>query len=1301
MDPKLAHPIVAAALAVTLLLAVTPSVAAQESTPPRYTLGTVPDQSVWSHGKSLLLHWNNLPDISMDLQINPTPLGSFALAPVNSTDWQFSYLPDPSDRLPFTVTITARNDADSMTDSWTMNPQASLTPEASSFGTQGHTQPVAANTYSVSVFDQPRPLKEALNYATDFLHDIRIVGEDVEITEGHENGLYEAYFNGDRRDLATMEIIAETITVTSPVRLKQTDVTLTARVLRFENTGSIQTTPEEKTVSPGANGSGGIKGDDGLPAGNITLNLEQLVSDNPEIRFDLTGGRGQPGGPGSHGANGAPITGDTWTSVKYCDSGICKTHSAPSGYRVVYWYYTFLGANAASGGVDKWPGNGTDALPSGKPGEGGNAGALTSNVNVDNLVLASGGLSAQPTWPTSSPTTYYRGGSAGYPSKSQKVHFYLDWLTMKSSAVNHTSTAGKNADVQLASTTAGQPGTTTVDPAAYTWIHPLALRKILNHIKDDYLANQIPTAHDRLLDYSTLLTQYQADGAWQLLDPQTRFELTQMHEEISLLLQRIEAGLDYFGNPAGWVPMLSFEVNTTLYQNEIDRAINLLYLTYWIKNKAQDEQQRVDALSTVRDALRDELAEAKTSYNEAVARLPVLRTQATALNHEILSTQFALEAEENRLLQETGEPDWVMGLRLGLKVSAMMCQMVPVYQPALGAVGEGLRLASDFDPDNPWETITGAPNVASAYLDSDFEGSAEDEKNATENIDPETAEEDGFDYLGALQTAGTGLMKGVDDIQQFLKEREAPTPEMLAELEELKAKSPEYKTLIEKVETLMEQNRQFADDIISTMQDIATLSNVMRRNLLAIDALNRQIAPAASVLDDRATSYLEDMERRAYDRLLKYHYYMAKAYEYRLLQPYEEPLNLEGLIQKFQDIASLHSDHSITPDQFNSLRAVFEENLALVAETIFDHYNANRPDLSVPVRFSLSPEEISQLNAGQTVSINLRDEGFFAPNEENIRIVDLNIFSITAEPANNGSYGSTAYVDVYVEHSGVSKLKLDGSIFQFRHYNQLTENPVVWGGRFDPIDNQIDPFHPSDASDSLLRSLLSGDAVSDMLLYSRPSAWADLTISSSDFSSNGNPINLQSLRFEMVYDFTPRNTTLGLRDVEVLVTTTSTDNPTPQESSILPYFTLGNPDLNQRQDARGRFLRVFQNNGGSVQINAPTSYGKWQFQKWTDRFGSDLPGGPHTAPAIEISTLSDQTLVAQYGPFSAANLRIPTPVWSGQQLQISWQGGNGIRLQTSPSLLPNSWNDVPNTDGANSATITPSPQNTFFRIVGP
>ena len=33
----------------------------------------------------------------------------------------------------------------------------------------------------------------------------------------------------------------------------------------------------------------------------------------------------------------------------------------------------------------------------------------------------------------------------------------------------------------------------------------------------------------------------------------------------------------------------------------------------------------------------------------------------------------------------------------------MTLKMIPVYQPYLGAVGDGISLLSNFDPEQPWE----------------------------------------------------------------------------------------------------------------------------------------------------------------------------------------------------------------------------------------------------------------------------------------------------------------------------------------------------------------------------------------------------------------------------------------------------------------------------------------------------------------------------------------------------------------------------------------------------------------------
>lgn len=63
------------------------------------------------------------------------------------------------------------------------------------------------------------------------------------------------------------------------------------------------------------------------------------------------------------------------------------------------------------------------------------------------------------------------------------------------------------------------------------------------------------------------------------------------------------------------------------------------------------------------------------------------------------------------------------------------------------------------------------------------------------------------------------------------------------------------------------------------------------------------------------------------------------------------------------------------------------------------------------------------------------------------------------------------------------------------------------------------------------------------------------------------------------------------------------------------------------------------------------------------------------------------------------NLILNRPERSGDQLVLSWKGGPGIKLQYSPSLSNPSWQDVPNTAGASSASLPASDRAGFFRLV--
>ncbi len=414
------------------------------------TLDAIPDQAVWSGGTNeFLVHWTGITPVTFTIEAFPPPSGNLSLVARSANDWFFQYVPALADKAPFTVTITASASGQIVSQSFLLTPQLNLPPEQTVFGMDRHTQPVAVTTYGMTIFDRESLQPEPLNYQTGTVHSVRIIGETVEIQAGHANGLYGAYFNSDeilaRRDIKEMEIIADRLIIRSPVRLKQTDVTIYARELRFEGDGRIITRPEEITTSPGSDNTGGLLGKDGLKAGNVTLHIGALSSDALGLRFDLTGGSGQQGGPGENGADGYDNP-NGWTSV------VCHDYTyyyPPQGYLVIYAY------GSCEGGIDKWPGNGTDAKPSGKPGEGGFGGNIISSSDAVGFFANTGGASGS--LPTGE--SVYRGGEAGWPERAARGHFWWNLSGYHSEGAGTYETAdGADAPVRQPNTPAGLRG---------------------------------------------------------------------------------------------------------------------------------------------------------------------------------------------------------------------------------------------------------------------------------------------------------------------------------------------------------------------------------------------------------------------------------------------------------------------------------------------------------------------------------------------------------------------------------------------------------------------------------------------------------------------------------------------------------------------------------------------------------------------------------------------------------------------------------------------------------------------------
>lgn len=166
-----------------------------------------------------------------------------------------------------------------------------------------------------------------------------------------------------------------------------------------------------------------------------------------------------------------------------------------------------------------------------------------------------------------------------------------------------------------------------------------------------------------------------------------------LHSELEALRQRIEGPYDYFGNPAGWVPMLSFQANLRLYTDEVKAAVPTMFLAYWVENHQKREQKVYGVLKEAMERLRKETQQAIETYDAAQAKLIGLDERSDSIKSELNDRKTDLEQLIKRRKQETKDNLKVEHFwRAPAKIVGGILQLIPVGQPVLGAIS-GLVLA--------------------------------------------------------------------------------------------------------------------------------------------------------------------------------------------------------------------------------------------------------------------------------------------------------------------------------------------------------------------------------------------------------------------------------------------------------------------------------------------------------------------------------------------------------------------------------------------------------------------------------
>ncbi len=783
---------------------------------------------------------------------------------------------------------------------------------------------------------------------------------------------------------------------------------------------------------------------------------------------------------------------------------------------------------------------------------------------------------------------------------------------------------------------AGNDGSFVLYEKEFTWLHPNLISAVVKQAKDAYLNIYNGYTNDVFSKYTQRIEDLKNSDEWAELSEEIQMELNNAENEMQAVMYRIGQNLDYFGNPVGWVPMLSFEVNKLAFEQEIEKAIRVMYLSYWLKNVEGSNEQRINACSEAIKLVKQDLMDNKDFVNQLVRLIPELQDEATALEQQIDELILRIEQKTQELLahakdnvKKQNRYNKISGVLSAVaKVAPVVCSIVPGVGTAVGmaistAVTAGntaLSMATNASDTYGYaNAVGGFVDSASGFLGS---GGFSNITNALNKIDISSLGSSASTVEDAYKTInGTvgPLVNSIEKLHKTFAQSSTPSDQVQAELNKLKAESKEYQALIAESEVLNAKKEQLLQKLASTFENITTTSVNIQNNIVAIDGLGRDVFNNNSKRDLRAMQYLDGMERRAKERLLKYHYYMGKSYEYRLLKPYTAELNLSAMMNRFVTIAEANPQKTALDAQdFQNLKAIYEEQLSTVTANILDEYNTNRPEVTTPIRFTLTENDISELNSNRDIILNIFERGMVPPNHENARIVNFKIHDIKAHLEGNQN-PSFANFELLLEHSGRSMMRKNGEIYWFDHINTQNQNPIVWGITYDAKHGIVDQQEPSSASQSLLYSLLDklGQA-NNIMIYSRPGAWANIRISKNNIVSNGTKMVIDELTFELQYDFTQRP--INNRNLDVYA-----GDVEKSDISLSPYIEMSKSDKSGRANGRGLLYRTY-NKGTSVNLEAPGEYGRYKFVNWTNRYDETVS----TKASVMANMDNDTYLKANY-----------------------------------------------------------------------
>ena len=1086
--------------------------------------------------------------------------------------------------------------------------------------------PVAAIPAETRFIDNDRPVPKLPIY-----NDIRIsAGKDQRWFNGVErttravtaSGFEVRFDPADKHaelnrfsgaaDIHRLDIEADSVIIRGTLHLPQTEVHISARRLVFEdadpdNPARIDTSP---LAWPKAAGDGDSRntpspGQHGLKAGDIHLLLDQLVADGG-TRLIMNGGRGQDPERGRKGDDGKSVASRTHkiNNQRYANVVYVQTHHVQSSATVPIREPELRPSEDFSSS-NYQPTNGANGVPAGRPGDGGDGGELISNKPEWRLYAQqAGGAPGQAFGP-------YDGGAAGRPTTWRKIRekvvttyssgsqpLTTTWFVEEKSG-NTRSGADSG---QVLQGEAGTPGQARKSAGgSKTWLTTSLLRLVVERLRDVYLAGRFDQALALVREFGPLSEDLAAGNT------EAGHELIALRRELNTLSHRLAAGLDYFGNPPGWVPNLSVEVNYSAFQQEIDSAIRMYYLSYWLNRHWRAIGQKTEALDRLITLQQDQIESHRRGYANASALLPVLEAEQQRIDTEAEFFLDRLRAHEQVLAQDATDN---VRRRAILRTINLLGEIVVSHKKptayAIFASASSQDVETIFDPDSP---LSRGDTVLDAYrrVTSDAEIIAIRRRLGA--LDPSAAT-DPDAYTEELLALGDRLSGATQTARDAFLQNAIGDDEVHAELQRLKAQDATFGDLIEDLTRFLAQKQLFAEKTAQAIQALETTTDEINAGWLAVDTLTRARDDWGPTPPVAVLHAIRTIREKARERLVLYQYYLAKAYEYRILEPYPGDFRKNRLFEKLaSDFEAAPIDRqdddppalSVDGEDFNTLRTIYLDELRSVVSAIITGLNEDRPEpLELVQTLRLNEDELAQLNDSNEVAINLAARGLISDNDVNTRIVDIEVLAaqsaFVADAVVEGQ-APVSNLQITASPAGESILRWGDTEYAFDYRRRRGVAPVRWGYTWDAITGSGRQIQRSDDSLSLLTRLLDdgGSApVNQARMRFLPGARGDIVLRKEVRPAiEGEDIRIRALALAVRLQLykTYQSRTLSLHAGHGVT------------------VAVSQSDLNGRGNGRGHFHR-FYSPGQLVTVTVPPQVGEYRFTGWLDAAGRQVGSEP-------------------------------------------------------------------------------------------